>query len=198
MFVQCKSARPSHAITVIGRGDETTVIVARRSSESTTGSRASDPRKARRARIFRLPRSDLPKCAERHCTASSSGRTRSTGRPVLSPTSFACEYSTWFIRRHALRRSDLPARSPPLCANHTFYHTVCEPICGPTRARHLARPSDAIRHLERERAFLTISRSLNTERNNLPIRCYSKTATAAVWTANKVLKSIDYFVLAAK
>lgn len=37
---------------------------------------------------------------------------------VLSPAaSFACEYSTWFIRRHALRRSDLP-RSPPLCESH--------------------------------------------------------------------------------
>lgn len=62
--------------------------------------------------------SQSAKYAKRYCTAPFSGWTKSTDRPgTLVATSFACEYSTWFIRRHALRRSD-HSRSPPLCESH--------------------------------------------------------------------------------
>lgn len=90
-------------------------------SSTTTAASGCPSREAARVRAA--------ECAKRYCTAPLSGCTRGTDRPTFSSTSFACEYSTWFIRRHALRRSDLP-RSPPLCESHLLPYRrefMCEP-----------------------------------------------------------------------
>lgn len=94
-------------------------------------------RMSRTSGCFRRNKHDLPNARNDTEPLPLSGWTKSTDRLVTLATSFACEYSTWFIRRHALRRSDL-SWSPPLYENRTFYHTVTD-SCVNHRASRLCQ-----------------------------------------------------------